>query len=178
MRKCLAIIVMLLFSALLFVPQVNAEIKVGVVDFQKAVELSEDGKKARASFQPKVEKKQRELKAKQDELNKLKEELEMQMQSSLLNKAAQLEKQNDYKTKLRDFQRYYEDAQEELRLEEGKLMEKMLRALQEVIQKLGKAEGFDLILEKSQSAVLYRSDKIDITDKVIEYFNTSKKDPK
>ncbi len=175
MSKCMPIIIMLFFSALIFVPQVNAEIKVGVVDFQKAVELSEEGKKARASFQPKVEKKQRELKAKQDSINKLKEELEMQMQSALLNKAAQLEKQNDYKNKMKNFQRYYEDAQEELRREESKLMEKMLRALQEVIIKLGKDKGFDLILEKSQSAVLYRSDRIDITDKVIEYFDASKK---
>ena len=174
MRKFLFILMVMLFSSLFLVSQASAQLKIGVVDFQKAVELSEEGKKARASFQPKVEKKQRELKARQDEINQLKDELERQMQSALLNKAAQLEKQNDYKTKLRDFQRYYEDAQEELRLEEGKLMEKILTALQEVILKLGKEEGFDLILEKSQSAVLFKSDRIDITDTVIKYFDASK----
>ena len=66
-----------------------------------------------------------------------------------------------------DFQRSQEDVQKQYRREEGKLMEKMTIEIKKVINELGKKEAFDLILEKSQSA-LYSSDKVDITDKVIK----------
>ena len=98
-------------------------------DLQKAMELSEAGQKAKAVFQKKVDKVQQDLKAKQDELAKLKDELDRQ--SVLLSEEARLEKQSSYQLGLKDFKRLYEDAQEELRREDAKLSEKILKDLQD-----------------------------------------------
>lgn len=152
-----------------FAARAEAELKVGVVDLQKAMELSGEGAKAKAIFQRQVEKVQRELQTKQDELNRMKEELERQ--SLLLSDAARGEKQSAYQDNLKEFKRLYEDAQEELRRHDAKLSERILKELQVVIEEVGEKGGYDLILEKTQSAVLFRATRIDITDEVIRKYD-------
>ncbi len=150
-----------------------AELKIGVVDLQKAMELSEAGQKAKTLFQKKVDQVQSDLKAKQDELALLKEEIDRQ--SVLLSDEARMEKQSSYQSGLKDFKRLYEDAQEELRMEDAKLSEKILKELQEVIEEYGAKEKFDLIMEKTQSGLLHRDMSLDITSKIILLYDESKK---
>ena len=153
----------------------EAEIKVGVVDLQKAMELSEEGIKAKAVFQKKVEKIQWELKTKQDELNMLKEELERK--SSMLSEEARFEKEKTYQNRLREFKRVYEDYQEDMRREDAELSEKILRRLIEIIEGYGAEKGYDLILEKTQSGVLYKSKTLEVTEDIIKLFDGASKTP-
>ena len=62
-------------------------------------------------------------------------------------------------------------------IKDAKLSEKILRQLQEIIEAYGQKEGFDLILEKTQSAVLHRASKLDITAQIILLYNESKQSP-
>jgi len=164
----------LFLLALLLTPALAAaEIKIGVVDIQKAMELSIEGKKAKSQFQKKVEKLQGELKSKQDEITALKDELERQ--SSVLSQTARDEKEKSYQYKLRDYQRMVKDSQEELQREDQELSQKILKDLQGIIENFGKKEGFDIILEKTQSAVLFGSEKVDVTKRIIELYDDSKK---
>ena len=150
-----------------------AELKIGVVDLQKAMELSEAGQKAKTMFQKKVDRVQQDLKAKQDELALLKEDLDRQ--SVLLSDEARMEKQSSYQLGLKDFKRLYEDAQEELRREDAKLSEKILKNLQEVIEDYGEKQNYDLIMEKTQSGLLHRNSNLDITSAIILLYDDSKK---
>jgi len=150
---------------------VHAELKVGVVDLQRAMELSAEGQKAKAVFQQKVEKIQRDLKERQDRLTVLKDQMERQATSGLLSAGARSDMEREYQDRLRDFKRLYEDYQEEMRREDGELSERILRRLIEVIEGMGMKGGYDLILEKTQSAVLYRSNAVDLTDQVIKEFD-------
>ena len=139
------------------------------------MELSSEGKAAKAVFQKEVERIQRDLKGKQDELNKLKEEIELQ--GAMLTPEARAEKQRQYENKLRDFKRLYEDYQEEMRREDAQLSEKILRKLMQIIEVYGEANGYDLILEKTQSAVLYKSELLDITLEIIREYDKAPKTP-
>jgi len=47
----------------------------------------------------------------------------------------------------------------------------MLKQLNSVIQTLSKQQAFDLVLEKSNTSILYTSSAIDITDQVIKELN-------
>ena len=171
-RQAVLLIAGCLLAALMASSGAAAELKVGVVDLQKAMELSEEGQKAKAAFQKKVEQVQKDLKAKQDELGLLKEEIDRQ--NLLLSDSARVEKQSSYQLGLKDFKRQYEDAQEELRLEDAKLSEKIIKDLQAIIEDFGKKEGYGLILEKTQSAVMYRDSKFDITSRIILLYDESK----
>ena len=47
--------------------------------------------------------------------------------------------------------------------------------LLKVIQKIGAEEGFNLILEKNKTIVLFASKSIDLTDQVIKVYDLQKK---
>ncbi len=158
-------VLMILYASL---PAV-AEVKIGIVDYQKALETSAEGKKAKALFSKKVEKAQEELKMRQEELDKLKAELDRQ--AGILSEEARAEKEKTYQYKLRDFQRLYKDSQEELQREDAELSDKILKGLQAVVEKLGKQDNYHLILEKSHGGVLFSDSSVDITDKVIKMYD-------
>ena len=47
----------------------------------------------------------------------------------------------------------------------------MQKAVFEIVQEIGKKEGYLLIIEKSNAGVIYNPESIDITDKVITAYN-------
>ena len=173
MRRRWILLLAVFMTGSLIASGAEAEMKIGVVDLQKAMELSEEGQKAKAVFQKKVERVQSDLKAKQDELAMLKEEIDRQ--SLLLSEEARIEKQSSYQIGLKDFKRLYEDAQEELRREDAKLSEKILKELQTIIEDFGEKQKYDLILEKTQSGLMHRNSNLDITSKIILLYDDSKK---
>src|SRR5437879_5675620 len=59
--------------------QARAEQKIAYVDLQRALEETDEGKKAKAKLKADFEKKQKELDARQDELKKIKQELDKQL---------------------------------------------------------------------------------------------------
>ena len=64
----------------------------------------------------------------------------------------------------REMQRLQREFQEELNLAKNTEMKVILKIANEAIQKIAVSEKFDLILQEA----VYRSDRLDITDKVIE----------
>ena len=61
------------------------------------------------------------------------------------------------------------DHQQELRAKNNEMMSEILKELEKIVNEVGKADKFTLILERSQ--ILYSDQGIDITSKVIETYN-------
>ena len=144
-------------------------LKIGYVDLQKALNLSEKGKVAKQAFQEEVERVKADLDARQNALKALRDEIEKQ--GLVLSEEARKAKQKDYQEKLREFQRFYQDSQEELQTKDAELTKKILGTLQEVIGQLGEEQGYTLILEKNESSILYGAKAVDLTDEVIRRYN-------
>jgi outer membrane protein len=72
---------------------------------------------------------------------------------------------------MRDYKRFVQDAQDEVKRKEAQLTEEILKELRKVIDEIGKKENFTLILEKVEGVVLYIDETVDITQKVIETYN-------
>lgn len=161
---------MLLYSTVAFA---SGNTKIGYIDLQKALNESEAGKEAKASFNKRVEELQKVLDEKQNELKKLQEELEKQ--KGLLTTEAKGEKEKVYQQKLKDVQRFAKDSQEELQQKDAELTKKILKDLREVIKKIGTDEGYTIILEKGDSLVLFAAEGVDITDKVIKAYGAKGK---
>ncbi len=151
----------------------SAEIKLAYVDIQRAVNECNLGKDAKKEITKEVEKFQRLIADKQKELQTLKETLEKQ--GPMLNAEARATKEKEYQSKMRDFQRWGEDYQNDLNQKRLEKERTISLSLQKVIQKLGADEGFTLILEKNEAIVLYASKVIDITDRVIKLHDAPKK---
>jgi outer membrane protein len=150
-----------------------AELKVAYVDIQRAVNESNAGKEAKKAITKDVEKFQHIAADKQKELQTLKESLDKQ--ALMLTPDARANKEKEYQNKLREFQRWGEDTQNEVNQKRMEIERNISAALIKVIQKIGADEGYTVILEKNESIVLYASKTIDITDRVIKAYDAQKK---
>jgi outer membrane protein len=146
--------------------------KLGFIDMQKALNLSESGKEAKEQLAAKVKKYQDEINVKQEELKKLKDDLEKQ--SVLLSDSARSAKEKDYQQKLKEFQRFTKDAQDELQAKDEEFTKRIIEELERVIQDYGRKNGYAIIFVKNES-MIFADDKADLTEDVLKIFNTSRK---
>lgn len=167
MKRLVLVAILLTFIA---VPAaVAADMKVGYVDLQKALNMSAAGKAAKEKMKAKFKDYDVEVQKKQDELKKLKDDLEKQ--AMLLSAEARAAKERDYQQKVKDYQRLTKDIQEELQQTDADYTRKILEDIFKVVQQIGKQENYTMILEKTESSILYASDGIDMTDRVIQSFD-------
>lgn len=147
----------------------SADSKVGFVDLQKALNFSIAGKTAKETISKKVKDYEGSIEGKKTELKKLKDELEKQ--AVLLSEQARAEKERDYQQKLKDFQRFTKDIQEELQRSDADYTRQILEKVLKIIGEMGEKQGYTVILEKSESSLLYADEKIDMTEAVIKAFD-------
>jgi outer membrane protein len=131
------------------------------------------GKEAKNTIVKEAEKLHRQLTEKQKELQTMKESYDKQ--ALMLTPDARVTKEKDFQNKVRELQRWQEDAQNELNQKRTEAERNIYIRLQKVIQKIGADEGYTFILEKNESFVLYASKTIDITDRVIKASDAQKK---
>ena len=168
MKKMMAALVGLLFLA----TPVFAEMKIAYVDLQKALNLSKAGVQAKSEINDLVKKYEAEFKGKQDELLKMKADLDKQ--ASLLSEAARTEKEREYQKNVVEIQRFQKDVKDELQLKDTEHTKRILNELFEILQKIGKDGGYTLILEKNEGAVIYADNSIDVTDALIKAYDAGK----
>jgi outer membrane protein len=171
----------LLFSALISVILLTHSgafgedpVKVGLVDIQRCLDESKEGQKILEILKKKKEVLQRQLDTKQRELLELRKELEKQ--AMMLSMDAQGDKRRTIERKTRELEYFFKDLNEEMRRAQEKEKQRMLKELGKVIEKIGSEENFTLIIEKRAGGVLYRTDSIDITEKVIRAYEQMKEE--
>jgi len=150
-----------------------ADLKIAYVDIQRAVNESNAGKDAKKLITKDVEKFQGQIADKQKVLQNMKESLEKQ--APMLNPDARTTREKEYQNKLREFQRWGEDTQNEINQKRMEMERNISLGLQKVIQKVGADEGYTLILEKNESIVLYVTKALDITDRVLKAYDAQKR---
>lgn len=149
-----------------------ADVKIGYVDLQRALNESSAGKKAKEDFRGQVDKLETQLKGKKEELDRLKEELESKGTVMADDRRRKLE--TEFESKRLDLKRRFEDSQAELQKKDQELTGKIIQDLQSIIKEVGDRDGFTLILELGSSPVLYFKKSADITDDVLSVYNGRK----
>ncbi len=147
-------------------------VKLGFVDVQKVLLLSEAGKEAKEQLSLRANKYEGEKNAREEELKKLKADLEKQ--SVLLSEAARGAKEKDYQQKYKEYQRFVKDAQDDLQAKNEELTNKLVDEIIKVIQGYGRSNGYTFIFVRNES-MLYADDKADLTDEMLKAFNAAKK---
>jgi len=145
-------------------------LKIGLVDFQKALNEVEEGKRAKASLKAQFEQKQNALTAKQDSLKALKDQLETQR--AALTPEAMKTKEAEYRDKFLDLQKTLTQFRSEISTKEAEMTQSIIVRLRNVVQSVGQKGGYNLIFETSQDAVLYAPSATDITTEVISAYNS------
>ena len=151
----------------------SAEIKVGCVDIQRAMNECQAGIEAKNLIAKEMEKLQKLFGDRQKELQIMKENLDKQ--SPMMKPDVRVAKEKDFQTKVRDYQRWLEDNQKEIQQKGMEMERTVLQGIQKVVKKIAEEEGYTLVLEKNENIVLFSSKTIDFTDRVIKGFDAQKK---
>lgn len=151
--------------------------KVAILRIQEAIARCNDGQKAAAQLRERFAPKQQELEKQQREITDLQNQLKTQEKTLSDDARGKLMRSIDDKTRV--LNRANEDAQAEAQQAEQDAINEIGRKMIGVIVQHAKSNGYSLVLDVSspQTPVLYADQGLDITDKIIELYNTSSGTP-
>ncbi|MDF1614817.1 OmpH family outer membrane protein [Desulfurivibrio dismutans] len=165
----LAVFLLLAFWA---VPAAAAEGRIATMSVQKVLDNSAVAGEARRKIEAEFEKHRTSLQREQRELEELHQEIEQK--SAVWSEQVRTQKERELQRRYREFEARNEDAQLAVQELEQELMEPVLGALNEIIDEVGRENGYDLILEytmkglRTRTGLLYATDSLDISIKVQE----------
>lgn len=154
----------------------QAALKVGIVNMDRALNESEAGQRSIKIFSTSKSQIESELKAKEEKLNELEQELKTNI---MLTQSARTQKEQQYQEQKMKLLRDVQTAQRDVQNRWQQIKDSLVVELQSVVSFIAKEEKFDLVLARNISdAVLYsRFEFTDITDKVIQRYNRIQKSP-
>jgi len=156
----LLVVMTLLVSAPLAHGQTS---RVAVVDFEKAVVESVEGKKSSDKFNSTLQAKQAEGEKRQKELDDAQRKL--QTQERTLSDTAKANLQKDIERRTTEFQRYNEDTQKELQSLRDELLRPIAERASAILNAMAVEQGYTLIVDVSnpQNNVVWFNPKNDVT---------------
>ena len=143
--------------------------KIGVVDMQRALMETEDGRKAKDQLKKLFESRQKTLDKQQEDLKAMKEGLEKQQ--SVLSREVLGKKAEELQKKFAELQTTYMEFQRELQAKEGEMTRPILDRMQRIMKRIGQADGYALIMERGEAGVIYVPSTYDLTDVLIQRYN-------
>jgi len=143
--------------------------RVGLIDLQRCLKESKEGQKIFQILKKKKDDLQRRLDTRQRELLELRKELDKQ--SMMLSMDAQEGKKRTIDRKTRELEYLYKDLNEDMVRSQGKEKQRIFKELEKIIKKIGFEENYTMIMEKRAGGVLYSTESIDITDRVIKAYD-------
>lgn len=173
--------ILLVFAALTFLaaPLYAQQLKIGIINMQKALNSTEEGKRELAKLQKLLSANTEELKQKEEELKKVNAELSKQ--GFMYSEAKQRELTENFRKLKREMERFSDDKREEFMRQQQASTVRLLKGLTELLGDYAEEQNFDLILEISQSppgvpgVVAHYKKTLDITDTIIDLYNKKSK---
>ncbi|VEN73174.1 conserved exported hypothetical protein [Candidatus Desulfarcum epimagneticum] len=144
----------------------EAEAKVGVVDFQKVIDVSIAGKAVNAELVAFNEKWKARLTDKRKEI----EAIQKKIDEDLVMSREQREKlKRDMAKKFVDFKSDEKKYKEDIAVLRNRKLKLLTDDALKLAKKIGQEEGYQVIISKT--GTLYYSDAVDITEKMIKIYN-------
>ena len=140
----------------------SEDLKIGFVNTERVFKESAPAVRSQKKLQREFSVREEEIKAVDSEAKGIRQRLEKD--GLILEETQRRNLEGELGRLSREMQRLQREFQEELNLAKNTEMKVILKIANEAIQKIAVSENFDLVLQEA----VYRSDRLDITDKVIE----------
>jgi outer membrane protein len=140
-----------------------------VVDLQRALNEVEEGASAKKALKKEFDEKQKTLDAKQNELKRLKDELDAQ--ATLMTEQKKAERVMDLQRKLQEVQQLYMQLQQDLSKREGEVTQGIFQKMGVILAQMGEEQNYSAIVERT--AVPYFKPSIDVTNELIRRYNAA-----
>jgi outer membrane protein len=166
-RHAITLVTALLLSS--YAPRLYAQVRIAVVDIQRAMSETEEGRRVKAKLKRLLDRHQKQLDAKQENIKQMAEALEKQ--KNVLSEAALRERYAEYQKALAELQEQYVESQRELVNQEAQLTKHILERMMDIVRRMGQSEGYTLIVERNEGGVVWVPSNLDLTDMVIQRYN-------
>ena len=160
-------IALLLCVAMFIAAPVLAEVKIGIIDVQKAIALSDAGMASKTRLEGELNAFKQQLEQTKMDLDKLRDDLGKQ--SAVMSSDARAAKEREFQQKVKDAQRFEEDRSQELQRLDQTLYNQLLQSFLKLAGEVAKTEGYDFVFERS--SMIHASEAADFTDKLIAEAN-------
>ena len=150
-----------------------ADLKVALVDFQRAINETTLGQKADKELKAEAAEKQKKFEIMKKELDEQRQEFEKQR--LVLTGKTLDDKRNALQQKFMDIEKIgikYEQSLGEKRAEK---LQKIVEGLRATVEAMGAEGKYDFIFEKTQGGVLFSLGAQDVTDEVVKRFDKTNK---
>jgi outer membrane protein len=151
----------------LLAPRVYAQLRVAVVDTQRALLETDQGRHAKTQLKTLFQKRQVDLDARQSALKRMRDDIEAQ--KSTMDRATLQRRMEEYQKQFVDFEQNFLQYQQELAQREAELTKQIYVNLEGVIRQLGQQENLTAIFD--QSGVVWAPQHLDLTDRVVQAYN-------
>jgi len=155
-------------------PVVANGTRIAAINIEGAIFGCNEGQRDFESLRKKLEPKQSELKNLNDEIDRLKGQLNTQ--GDKMNTDAHDKLVKDIENKQKSLQRSQQDFQEEAQAQQGEIAQRILQKMVPVIQQYVIDNGYGLLFDTSQQwpqgPVVLAGPSMDITAPVVEAYNT------
>ena len=143
--------------------------RIGFINMQTIIQNSNAGKKAAEDFKKLFARKQESIKTMENEVKKLKDELDKQ--GAVMTAGVRGDKEAAYQRKMRDYQILVDDTNKELQKRDQEYSQQLIPEILKVVRTIAEKEKYTLILGVSTMPLPYFDKAGDISRKVIEDFN-------
>lgn len=166
---------MFVFAAMTcFAASASAEIKIGYIDMQKAIQDTSTGKKAKVELEGEFNKKKKDLEKKEADLKKMNDDLEKK--SMVLTDDVKAQRQQELQAEMMKYRELVARSQQDIQKRERDLTVPIVEKLRSILDGIAKKESYTVVLEKSENSVMWADKQIDLTERIVkDYEKTAKK---
>lgn len=160
---------MILFFIFIFSTSGFSAAKVGLVNIQKIMASTKEGKSVNKTLEKSYKEKKKQLKTQEKAIIKLQEKFKKQ--DAVLTDSAKMKKSAEIARKMELARRKATQFEQQIRKQEAELKKPILEKLKPIIDEISKNEKVDFTFEVTASPVVYAANKVDLTDKIIKAYD-------
>ncbi len=138
--------------------------KIGYIDLQRTLQETKAGKAARAKLEGQKTEKQKQVNEKKDALKKEADELDKQR--VVLKPDAVAKREKELQDEYVQLQQLFMQLQQDLAKQEAQLTKEIFGKAATIIESIARRDGYTMIVEKNEGAVLWGDPSFDITSEV------------
>ncbi len=168
MRSARSFLAALALWTTLILPAAASADGVAVVDLQGAVMQTEDGLRAQAQLKKQFDRAQKDLDARQIQMQKTRQDIEKQ--ARVLSREAIARRMDAWQREMLQLQTTFVEYNKDLQKKQGELTQPIVKKMVGIIERIARREGYGLVIDRQ--ATPYARADLDLTERVVRMYNS------
>jgi outer membrane protein len=146
-------------------------VRMGFVDMGRIMDETGIARNSEAEARQVVTEARAKLEGEQQAIVKLQQDFKRD--EAIMSESQREAKQQAIQSRLQAYQKMGLELQQEINIKKLQFVEVALRPVQKAITDIAREEGLNAVFDRTESALLFVDDSMDLTDRVIKRVNTS-----